>query len=86
MDRKIIKCLTKFELDATDRRVGQVRLRYNWEKLIYDEIDMEDLIQKMYNFRRVKNTRLAKKVIDQKKVVRYTENWIYIKKWKEYKT
>lgn len=49
--------------------------------LIYEEIDMEDLIQKMYNFRRVKNTRLAKKVIDQKKVVRYTENWIYIKKW-----
>lgn len=42
---------------------------------------MEDLIQKMYNFRRVKNTRLAKKVIDQKEVVRYTENWIYIKKW-----
>ena len=78
--REIKKQLILFELEPTKRRVNDVYHYYHFcAHYNHNFIEIKNIIQEVYRFRRVKNTRLAKKIIDESSVLRYTENWIYIK-------
>ena len=80
--RRLIKeRLREFELEPTKRRVSQVHHCYHWYVHLNNCIEIDDMIQDMYRFRRIRNTRLAKKMVDQDKVLRYTDNWIYLRNY-----
>ena len=69
LKKEIKERLQEFELEPTERRLVQVESVYRWNIML------------VYRFKRVKNTKLAKKMIDENKVLRYTDNWIYIRNY-----
>ena len=81
--KRIEKRLEEFDFEPTDRRCSQVYYTVMSVQLLtttYPTVEHIDaIIQDLYNFRRVKNTELAKLMVDKKDVLKYTDNWIYIK-------
>jgi len=80
---RVVERLEEFDFEPTDRRVSQVYftvmsgqlLSYNYPT---DE-EIDAMIQDLFNFKRIKNTELAKFMVDEKEVIKYTDKWIYIK-------
>ena len=79
--RDIKERLREFELEPTRRRVSQLYHCYHWYVHLHMKDSIDYMIQDVYRFKRIRNTRLAKKLVDQDKVLRYTDNWIYLRNY-----
>jgi uncharacterized protein YlaI len=80
---RVIERLEEFEFEPTDRRTSQVYFTVMSGQLLTthyptdEEIDA--IIKDLFNFKRIKNTELAKFMVDEKEVIKYTDKWIYLK-------
>ena len=81
--QRVIERLEEFDFEPTDRRCSQVYYTIMSGQLLTTTYpsteDIDYIIQDLYNFKRVKNTELAKFMVDEDQVIKYTDKWIYIK-------
>ncbi len=79
---RISKRLREYNLEPTDRRTDSVFYTLMWEFPNYmrelSDKDIDNTIMSLYNFRRYKNTRLARKIL-AKDIIEVTDEWIYVR-------
>lgn len=80
---KIIQRLREYDLEPTEKRADSVFYTLMWEFPNYmnrlEEKDIDNTIMSLYNFRRYKNTRLARKLLDD--IIKTTDEWIYVREY-----
>ena len=81
--QRIVDRLEEFDFEPSDRRCSQVYYTVMSGQLLTDRYptddEIDEIIQDLYNFKRIKNTKLARLTVDKSEVIKYNDNWIYLK-------